>query len=303
MKYPKHQNHAARASCVQPAASATTAHAKAGGTTQDQEPATSQATVNGAESSGGEAAALRLEKRTNHNTGKYRITLTDYGNGLGEIGWSFIHSYQPNKAPRGLSENREANQDRASRRAKSRMRKLILSTKADHLLTLTYRQNMMDFDQAYCDLTKFIRLVRKDLPDWIYIAVAEKQKRGAWHWHLAVSGRQDVAKLRQAWLKVVQDGNIDVNPPKGKSQHRQLALVTYLSKYLAKTFKEGEHQLNAKRYRVSRGISVPSKSVQLPENETNAIQFALDTLQNKLGSVGHVWIAGDLAAGWACSWN
>lgn len=57
----------------------------------------------------GEAAALRLEKRTNHNQSKYKITLTDYGNGLGEIGWSFIHSYQPNKAARGSSENREAN--------------------------------------------------------------------------------------------------------------------------------------------------------------------------------------------------
>lgn len=251
----------------------------------------------------GEAAVLRLEKRTNHNTGRYKIMLTDYGNGLGEIGWSFIHSHQANKAQRGLSENREANQDRAVRRARSRMRKLILSTKADHLLTLTYRNNMTDFDQAYIDLTKFIRLVRKDIPRWIYIAVAEKQKRGAWHWHLAVAGRQDVNLIRRAWLKVVLDGNIDVNPPKGNAQHRQLLLVNYLSKYLAKTFAENDHQLNAKRYRVARGIEVPSRSVRLPENHGNAVQFALDTLKNKIGSVGHVWIAGDLAAGWACSWK
>ena len=222
---------------------------------------------------------------------------------MGEIGWSFIHSYQPNKAARGFSENKKLNQDRSVRRAKSRMRKLILSTNADHLLTLTYRNNIIDFDQAYRDLTKFIRLVRKELPVWTYIAVAEKQKRGAWHWHLAVSGRQDVNYLRKAWLKVVMDGNIDINPPKGKAKHRQLLLVNYLSKYLAKTFAEGEHQLNARRYRVSRGIEVPSKSIKLPDNETNAIQFALDTLQSKIGSVGHVWIAGDLAAGWACSWK
>ena len=99
------------------------------------------------------------------------------------------------------------------------------------------------------------------------------------------------------------DGNIDINPPKSDSQHRQLALVRYLSKYLGKTFGDSDHQLNARRYRVSRGIDVPSRSIHLPENETDAIQFALNTLKTKLGSVGHVWIADDLAAGWACSWK
>jgi|APLak6261699311_1056244.scaffolds.fasta_scaffold00770_7 hypothetical protein len=304
MSVPKIKNQTARISCNQAAAPAATYFEKAGGiiaTSQVSEPA--QDTHDASQSSGSEAAALRLEKRTNHNTGKYKIMLTDYGNGLGEIGWSFIHSYQPNKAVRGTSENREANQDRSVRRAKSRMRKLILSTNADHLLTLTYRDNMIDFNQACHDLTKFIRYVRKDLPDWIYIAVAEKQKRGAWHWHLAVKGRQDVPRLRHAWLKTVKDGNIDINPPKGKAQHRQLMLVRYLSKYLAKTFTDNDHGLNAKRYRVSRGIVVPSKSIHLPEDDRNAAQFAIDTLQTKIGSVGHVWLAEDLAAGWACSWK
>lgn len=254
-------------------------------------------------SSVGEADALRLEKRTKPNTGKYRITLTNYGNGLGEIGWSFIHTYQPNKAKAGESLNRELNIERSVRRARSRMRKVILATNANHLLTLTYRKNMLDFNQSYADLTKFIRLVRTEIPNWIYIAVAEKQKRGAWHWHLAVSGRQDVNLLRRAWLKTVKDGNIDVNAPKGNTKRRQLALVSYLSKYMAKTFNDDENELYARRYRVSRGIHIPSETITLPENEVNAVQYALDTLENKIGSVGHVWIASDLAAGWACSWK
>lgn len=304
MSIPKQPNQNTRALWVQPAAPAMPEPAKAGGIRSlPLDLVMSQTIGDIAESSGSEAAALRLEKRTNHNTGRYKIMLTDYGNGLGEIGWSFIHSHQPNKAQRGLSDNQDLNQDRSARRAKSRIRKLILSTNADHLLTLTYRSNMVDFDQAYIDLTKFIRLVRKSIPQWIYIAVAEKQKRGAWHWHLAVSGRQDIPLLRQSWLKTVKDGNIDVNAPKSKSKYQQLALVSYLSKYLAKSFKDGDHELNARRYRVSRGIQVPSRSISLPENDTNAVQFAIDTLQNTIGSVGHVWIAGDLAAGWACSWK
>ena len=109
--------------------------------------------------------------------------------------------------------------------------------------------------------------------------------------------------MRYAWLKTVKDGNIDINPPKGHAQHRQLMLVRYLSKYLAKTFADNDHGLNAKRYRVARGIAVSSQSIQLPDNEKNAIRFAVATLYEKTGSVGHVWQSEDLAAGWACSWK
>lgn len=253
---------------------------------------------------GGGEAALRLEKRTHLDEATYRIKLRNYGNGLGEIGWSFIPSRPPIKAIRGTSDKREANDDRSARRAKSRLRQLILAVSANHLLTLTYRANVTDFDQACADLSKFVRQVKSKLPGWVYIAVAEQQERGAWHWHLAVCGRQNVELLRECWRSVVVEGNIDVSAPKGKSKYRQLALVKYLGKYLAKGFTGEQRELNGRRFRASLGIDVPIEYLTVPVDERgDVLGFALTSLQQATGSVGFVWVADDKPAGWACSWK
>lgn len=252
----------------------------------------------------GAAAALRLEKRTHLDEARYRIVLRNYGNGLAEIGWSFIPTLTPLKACRGNSEQREANESRAVRRARSRLRQLILASQADHLLTLTYRENMTDFDRASADLARFIRLMKSRMPAWVYIAVAEEQKRGAWHWHMAVVGRQDVALLRTLWRQVVGEGNIDVNPPKGHGKYRLLGLVKYLGKYLAKSFTEKKRELNGRRFRSSLGIEVPIQYLTLPDDcRGDAAGYAISQLKTVAGSIGYIWKPDDIPAGWACSWK
>ncbi len=253
----------------------------------------------------GGAAALRLDKRTylDKEQGRYKVILRDYGGGLCEVGWSFIPNLLPFKASRGESEQRVQHEDRAVRRARSRLRQLILSAQADHLLTLTYRENVTDFKQACKDLSRFIRAVRTHLPGWVFIAVPEKQKRGAWHWHLAVVGRQDVVLLRKRWLHVVGDGNIDVQKPK-RGTNRRLSIVKYLGKYLAKGFEEGHRELNGHRYRASLGIEVPGEFVQIPEHLRGEVSaYVLALLRQRSGSVGYVWVDPIHMAGWACSWS
>lgn len=258
----------------------------------------------GAAAGGGEATALRLEKRTHLDGGDFRITLRNYGNGLAEIGWGFAPSIPIAKVGKGLSEQREANEERAVRRARSNLRRKILSAGADHLLTLTYRENITDFEQAGDDLSRFVRLIKAQLPAWVYVAVAEQQKRGAWHWHLAVCGRQDVALLRACWRQVVGEGNIDVNPPKAAGHHRQFALVKYLGKYLAKSFETGQRELNGRRFRSSLGISVPCQMISLPpEYRHDVAGYAAGQLKLAAGAVGHIWESSELPAGWACSWS
>ena len=254
---------------------------------------------------GGEAA-LRLDKRTylDREQARYSVTLRDYGGGLCEIGWSFIPLRPPFKsAGRGISDQRELNEMRAGRRARSRLRQLILSANADHLLTLTYRENVTDFKQSCKDLSRFIRAVRTHLPGWVFVAVPEKQKRGAWHWHLAVVGRQDVVLLRKLWLRVVGEGNIDVEPPK-RGVNRRLAIVKYLGKYLAKGFEEGHRELNGHRYRASHGIQIPAESIAVPAHLRETVSaYLIDQLRQRAGSVGFVWVDPLHSAGWACSWG
>lgn len=246
----------------------------------------------------------RLEKRTHLDQGRYSVTLRDYGKGLAEVAWAFVPSVPFPKGARGESEKREANEDRAVRRARSTLRQKILAAGTDHLLTLTYRENVTDYTRAASDLTRFIRLVRKQMPKWVYVAVAEQQKRGAWHWHLAVRGRQDVALLRAAWREVVGDGNIDVNPPKGPSGRRQLALVKYLGKYLAKGFTESDREFNARRFRSSLGIRVPGESIEIPAAVRSHVdRYVAERLKDASGQLGHIWVSPDRTSGWACSWN
>lgn len=255
----------------------------------------------------GDAAAPRLEKRTYFNqahTGKNRITLRDYGNGLAEVGWSFISAITPPKAARGLSTQRTHNEDRAARRAKSRLRQLILSADLTHLLTLTYRENVTDFIRAADDLNRFVRKVKVQLPGWLYVAVAEQQERGAWHWHLAVRGRQNVELLRTLWREIVGEGNIDVSAPKGTRKDQRLYLVQYLGKYLVKAFTTGDRKLNKHRFRASRNIQVPSQSFTVaPQSGRKVQEMALEKLQEAGGSVGYIWDGEGTFAGWACSWK
>ena len=248
-------------------------------------------------------AAVRLDKRTHLDEGHYRVVLRHYGEGLAEIGWSFVPSSAMPKAARGKSRAAFENRDRASRRARSRLRHLILASRADHLLTLTYRANVIDADKACVDLAKFVRIVKGRKPEWIYIAVAEQQARGAWHWHLAVCGRQDVQLLRASWRHVVGDGNIDVAAPRGSGHSRTLSLVRYLGKYLSKGFSEPQ-VLNARRFRSSLGIQVPAQYLRVPEEDrADPYVFAVSELARVGGSIGHIWRSADRTAGWACSWK
>ncbi len=253
----------------------------------------------------GSEAVPRLDKRTylDREKGRWRIVLRNYGDGLCEIGWSFVATVVMGKAGRGESEQRLLHEDRASRRARSRLRQLVLTANANYLLTLTYRANVEDFRQASDDLGRFIRQVRKYLPRWVYIAVPERQQRGAWHWHLAVIGRQDVRMLRACWRHVVGEGNIDVQRPRPGAANRRLSIVRYLGKYLAKGFDEENKELNGHRFRASLGICVPGVSIQLPpERRADVREYVLEQLRIHAGSVGFVWADRQDLVGWACSW-
>jgi hypothetical protein len=267
-------------------------------------------TGNRAEAVGGEAAAggspaaaaFRLDKRTHLNGQGYRGSFILYGDGLAEVSFGFVSTIFKSTTPRGLSEKREENEERAVRRARVLLRRKILSSGADHLLTLTYRDNVVDLKRANSDLTVFLRWVKRRTGPYPYVAVAERQQRGAWHWHLAVCGWQDIPLLRSTWREVVGEGNIDVQAPRSSpAEHPRLAIVKYLAKYLGKTFGE-EGDLNARRFRSSR-ISVPEKRKLIPAlSSDEAKDYCMSWLTQRGGAVGYFVYSENTASGWGCSW-
>lgn len=152
-----------------------------------------------------------------------------------------------------LTENR----DRATRRARTKVRRLAKAKGLTTLMTLTYRENMVDRDRMQRDLDVFLKRVRRVVPEFQYIAVFERQKRGAWHAHLAVprvlshyvsKGKlvRSYDLLRSMWRAVVgaDNGNVDVS--RNKRLSRSAArLAVYISKYIGKTFDQAEKYVNA----------------------------------------------------------
>jgi hypothetical protein len=116
----------------------------------------------------------------------------------------------------------------------------------DTMLTMTYRANVTDREVIRRHLDMAIKRIRRVIPGFQYVAVLERQKRGAWHAHLAVERVQShylhqgvlvrsYDLLRAIWRAVVGElgGNIDV--ARSKVARRSSARVAaYLSKYIGK---------------------------------------------------------------------
>ena len=75
--------------------------------------------------------------------------------------------------------------------------------RSDHLVTLTYRDNVEDRERVLTDLERMRRMLSSIGYPMPYVAVLECQKRGAIHPHLAVRGFQDIRFLRRCWYKIV----------------------------------------------------------------------------------------------------
>ena len=184
------------------------------------------------------------------------------------------------RAKRGESENRESNEDDAARRARKAVRHRCKAIGADRLVTLTYRENMMDRERALRDFDRFRRRLGK-IKAFHYVAVIEQQQRGAIHFHVAVHGRQSYALLRSVWQRVLgkgadgeQLGQVNVRDPHrfgfgGGGQHK---LASYIAKYCGKQM--DVRDLNEKRYFASRGIVIPDVEVWRLPGVTNMLDAA-----------------------------
>ena len=165
-----------------------------------------------------------------------------------------------------------ASRKASARRAKSKTRKSAKHQGLDTMLTLTYRGNQCDKDLCAVHFKAFVRRMRTVIPDFVYIAFPETQKRGAWHVHMAVRKLPVVIKdrksvtlksfnvIRAIWRSVVGEwgGNIDAGRKKRSSTLSAARCAAYIAKYCLKAFEDGE--LGSKRYWSSKGADVPKPS-------------------------------------------
>ncbi len=223
-----------------------------------------------------------------HVGGGYDVTRCDLGNGHFEyrmapiVTWSHAgvlsdQAYADRleqvrlheEDTEAQAERKEANLERAAKRATRRVRHLCKAAGVDTLLTMTYRENMTCWQTLKRHVKEFNRRMTKLIPGWFYVAAYERQERGAWHVHMAVHrlprelSRRDGVKLksfnvvRAVWRAVTGElgGNIDVQSRKRNSQRAPSKIAAYLSKYMTKAFADGDEWSN--RFSSSKGISIP----------------------------------------------
>lgn len=125
----------------------------------------------------------------------------------------------------------------ASKRA---LRRLVYALGPDRMLTLTFRENVEDFDVAYKAFRAFARSWHNNFPTSPVVAVPERQQRGAWHFHLALRGYHDVNVIRSFW----KHGAINIK--KGKKSGVSAYLAKYLGKDLAVLGRSAYRVINRK---------------------------------------------------------
>lgn len=210
---------------------------------------------------------------------RFRVRACDLGNGHLEVSASRLSKmrecdwprhelvafleYAEMAAERDADEIAERKRERslknAANRAYVRVRRLCKVMGADTLLTLTYKGLQDDLALAKRHLKEFNRRMEKVIPGFKFVATFEKQKRGAWHVHMAVEripaylneGKRPGSAgvrvksfdvIRAVWRSVAKEwgGNIDMAMRKRSSQRSAARIAGYISKYILKAYAEGE---------------------------------------------------------------
>jgi hypothetical protein len=231
-----------------------------------------------------------------------RVVIRNFGEGDIEVvsmpyeTWSEPDDSEIIKAKRGTGD-REKSIERASRRARTKVRHLCKALRARYMLTLSTKAVITDLHEFELLFRKFVKRLRT-VASFRYVAVPEYQERGALHLHIAVANRWEYKLLWSVWFSVVgaDQGRIHMTRPfKGANLHR---IASYLSKYIGKSFESGA--LNRKKYWASRDIHLPEKEVILLRKDwtlSQTIPFILELLWERgmrAFSFRNAWLSGDI---------
>lgn len=115
-------------------------------------------------------------------------------------------------------------------------------------VTLTFKENVRDYDTAVKAFKQFTKRLRRKLEDVRYIATMETQKRGAFHFHILINA-PDVQFGLDNVVPLWQNGIVDVQPVTDVKK-----VILYMTKDLVKQGR-GHPLFNKRCYFVSQGLT------------------------------------------------
>lgn len=208
-------------------------------------------------------------------------------------------------ARRSSGELSEADAARSLRRRRKAVRQACKSAGFDRMLTFTVRKDCMSRDAFGKAVVKTLKLASDSLGKKLhYVLTLELQKRGVWHAHVALRGRQDWKLLISIWrFRVLPsygtDGAIFDNVrrhKKGKITPSQIA--KYISKYIGKELDETE--FNKKGYWISKWIPAPEIFIRYFSTKWEALKYVSEVVASRgnIFEAARAWQHADLDIFW-----
>lgn len=206
-------------------------------------------------------------------TDRYKLKASDLGNGHLEMVAQRVYEYkeleldahghrmlmqallepaEPLTAAE-IAEREQLSAEMGAKRAATRVRRLCKVIGANTMFTGTYRANVQDQELCKRHVKEFVRRVKRVIPGFRCIVAFERQKRKAWHFHMATTRMAKVVGqvgkwlmksynfLRAVWRSVTKElgGTINVRNSKRVEDRSPARIASYLSKYITKAFEEG----------------------------------------------------------------
>lgn len=153
------------------------------------------------------------------------------------------------------------------------------------LLTLTYKDNMQDYDKAYKDYYNFVKMVKYKFGISLkYVRVIELQKRGAIHFHVVVFNPEFVNISYNDVYRTWGHGAVHIRKIDLLDDVTADRIGNYLGKYLTKS---KEIAVNKKIYTTSRGLKRLEKQ-RIVIEDSKQFELYLERLANASNAVIYI---------------
>lgn len=163
-------------------------------------------------------------------------------------------------AGRGAGETKIENIQRRIYRVKRDIRRLALLNELTRMMTLTFRENIEDIDEADMYFKRFIYALRVEGYDLRYIMVRERQARGAIHYHCLIDKFIPHKIAYDLWLKICGSGSVNF-------RFKGFKGINYCIKYVEKNIGEnimcGVRGYTKKTYTCSRNLNRDMDSIMI----------------------------------------
>lgn len=210
--------------------------------------------------------------------------------------------------------DREASRLASAKRARRVMRQRCKGMGLDVLGTLTYRENVQDRERVLSDWKEFVRRLRRVLPSFAYVAVLEKQKRGALHLHFACRRlprelQRDGVRIKSysviyaIWKSVTGEAGGSFRDSSRKTRGSALRVAKYIAKYVGKTFEEAERDLNKRQYFAGGEWAVPIVERRLFPLDAVSDAYGYAAACHADGAENDVFIDGRFNLVWIASYS